>query len=1131
MNEDPPRPPTAPHGGAAPWTPPAPKHLQAMLPHYDEWAMIGCGGMGAVYKARQLSLDRLVAIKVLPPHVADGETDYIQRFKNEARTMAKMNHATIVAVYDFGTTSDELLYIVMEYIDGTDVAKMIQAQGKLPVDHALAITSHVCDALAYAHEHGVIHRDIKPANILINMEGAVKVADFGLASMHDATGTHVTNPDGMTLGTPDYVAPEVLIIGMPVDGRADLYAVGVMLYNMLTGKIPRGSFKMPSQRVGCDTRYDAIVRKAMEHDVARRYQTAREIRRDLDQILTVPLAKEKPARQAALAGMQPRLPPPPPPPPNTPWGMIAAASIVLVGAAFFVMRLGKDPSPAPTPAVAKNEPSKQQPPKPQPSLPTPATKPGVNTAPTPIILQTGTTPPEGSPLSNLPVLTYNGHYYQAVGESMSQASAQAYAESLGAHLATINSQTEQDWMDRVLPPYLKQVPQSMTTLGGMREKGVWKWLTGEPFEFARWEKTTDTAAEPEKNFALKITATSATKAEWGMGHFNGGRSFLLEWDTAPPKARLPAPALSPLPMPVVENEGAKRLRELETSFRAALERDVLAVHRTALEDLNTKYLAALERALSAAMAAARLPEAVTLRDEKQRMTNKGPLPAEDATDLPAVLKTLRTTYRSSLRPIESNRSNGIITLFLKYEDVLKAEQTEWTKTSKLEEARLAGERIAALSRERIARLAGEDPTQATEVKELLPATADLVLEKPARFTSEQTFTPPVEFTLVVKTKKDDLRLAYTAKQVIFNWENNQDELRLDADPGGGRHAAGMGRIPEDTFVTIQWRIMPHMQSITVDGKRRYLHFGDYSKVNKPLEIFPFNHAVTIKSAKVRVLDLHTLEDQVSTTPELRAPFLTKAEWTGKLTIPAGTYHPLRRIDIGGPGKKDPNAQYDDQRGDVTSLPGMRIENVRFHLREGLWQTTGGHFRDVKVTADLGGSFEAHDSVFQDCFFAKEGLWGTAYFSSKWQLTNCVLRGSFMPGWRISEVGMKLDSCTLIDVNLLPIMFREDAGAEVARDWLSIQNCRFINCRVSESFALATKNCLFEKCTFGDPEEKLAIKSPLNAVIYMQDCTNTPKAGPGRSIEAKPATQLTTQPGASLLYVITKGQLDFQNPPH
>jgi hypothetical protein len=323
--------------------------------------------------------------------------------------------------------------------------------------------------------------------------------------------------------------------------------------------------------------------------------------------------------------------------------------------------------------------------------------------------------------------------------------------------------------------------------------------------------------------------------------------------------------------------------------------------------------------------------------------------------------------------------------------------------------------------------------------------------------------------------------------------------------------------------------MPHMQSISVDGKRRLLHFGDYSKVDNPLEIFPFNHAVTIKSAKVKTLDLQTVEDQISSTPAMLDPFLKKTEWTGKLTIPAGTYRPLRRIDIGAPGKNDPRANYDEQRGDVTSLPGMRIENVRFHLREGSWQAAGGHFRDVKITADLGGSFEARDSLFQDCLFAKEGPWGTAYFSTKWHFTNCVLLGSFMQGWRVSDVGMKLDSCTLLDLDLGPIVFREDASTELTKDWLSIQNCRFINCRVPESLALATRNCVFEKCTFAPAEEKLPAKSPLNATIYVQDCTNQPQTGPGRIIEAKPAAQLTTKPGATLPYVFKNAQLDFQTP--
>jgi len=1107
MNEKP------PPDGAVGWTPPAPEHLQAMLPQYDQWAMIGCGGMGAVYKARQISLDRLVAIKVLPPQVAEDEAEYIGHFKNEARTMAKMNHPAIVAVYDFGATADELLYIVMEYIDGTDVSKMIMAQGKLPVDHALAITAHVCDALAYAHEHGVVHRDIKPANILINMEGAVKVADFGLARMNAPGQSGSITQEGTTLGTPDYVAPEVLIIGMTVDGRADLYAVGVMLYNMLTGSIPRGTFPMPSEKVGCDKRYDAIVRKAMEQDVDRRYQTARELRRDLDQILTVPVAKEKPARQAPAGGMMPRQPPPPPPPPGTPWGMIAAALIVVGVAAVLLMRPGQPPPAPPSPEIAQAQPAKQEPPRPPSNQTPPAT-----TAPAPVVVRTDPNAPKGSPLSTMPVLEFKGHFYQLVGEGRNQADAQKHALSLGAHLATINSQKEQDWMDKTMPPYLKQVSLLHATIGGVREKGVWKWVTGEAFEYTHWDDPAAAAADPEKKLILKLDMKAPALTHWGLGSEAGGRAFLLEWDGPPSQ---PA-KLAVQPPPVVESEGAKRLRELDASFRAALERDVLAVHRTALDDLNTKYLAALDRALSAETAAARLPQALALREEQQLIKSHSPLPAEDAPNLPAPLKTLRSTYRNSLRPIETTRNNGIITLFLKYEEVLKAVQAEWTQAAKQDDARLAAERIASLSRQRASLL--------NEAKELLPGGKELVLQKSERFTSAESFTPPVEFTIVAKTHKDDLRLAYTAKQVIFNWEKNQDELRIDGDPGGARHTPGMGRIPEDTLVTIHWTILPHMQSISVDGKRRLLHFGDYSKVDKPLEVFPLDHVVTIKSAKVKVLDLKTLEDQVSSVPAMREPLLNKAEWTGKLTIPAGTYHPLRRIDIGAPGKNEPNAQHEEQRGEVTSLPGMRIDNVRFHLREGSWQAAGGHFRDVKITADLGGSFEAHDSVFQDCLFAKEGGWFVSFFSSKWHYTNCVLAGSFMQAWKLVDVGMKLESCTLIDIDLAPIGYKEDAGAEVTKDWLSIQNCRFINCRVPESLALATKNCVFEKCTFSAPEDKLTAKSPLNAVIYVQDCTNLPATGPGRTIETKPAAQLTTKTGAALPYVFTNNRLDFQSPP-
>jgi len=290
--------PTLPSGPSRPiasgiWQAPTVEALQAMLPQYEILEILGRGGMGAVYKGRQKSLKRLVAIKILPPEAADDEMKFIERFEQEAQTMAAMNHPAIVSVYDFGETADGLLYFIMEYVDGTDVHKMIQASGPLGDDYALAITAHVCDALAYAHSRGVVHRDIKPANILIDQEGRVKVADFGLAKMNDPALTSGLTRSNMAMGTPDYVAPEALAMGMVVDHRADLYAVGVMLYQMLTGEVPRGLFKLPSQKgLGCDPRFDEIICKAMEADREERYQSAMDVRHALDEILTTPQPKD-----------------------------------------------------------------------------------------------------------------------------------------------------------------------------------------------------------------------------------------------------------------------------------------------------------------------------------------------------------------------------------------------------------------------------------------------------------------------------------------------------------------------------------------------------------------------------------------------------------------------------------------------------------------------------------------------------------------------------------------------------------------------------------------------------------------------------------------------------------------------
>jgi serine/threonine protein kinase len=277
---------------SAGWTPPTPQELQKALPKYEITSLLGSGGMGAVYKGKQTSLDRAVAIKILSTALKDVDPSFAERFKVEARAMGQLSHPGIISVHDFGETDDGLLYIVMEYVGGTDVAQMIHQQGRLQPDHAIAITAHVCDAMAYAHSKGILHRDIKPANVMVGYDGVVKIADFGLAKMNTDVSSAGLTQSGMAMGTMHYMAPECFSGAAAADHRADIYAVGVMFYQMLTGKLPRGVFDWPSQQInGLDARYDAVIAKSIRENQEDRYQNATELRRDLDQVLSKPVVK------------------------------------------------------------------------------------------------------------------------------------------------------------------------------------------------------------------------------------------------------------------------------------------------------------------------------------------------------------------------------------------------------------------------------------------------------------------------------------------------------------------------------------------------------------------------------------------------------------------------------------------------------------------------------------------------------------------------------------------------------------------------------------------------------------------------------------------------------------------------
>ncbi len=273
--------------GRRPWKAPSLSEMQALLPQYQFIALIGRGGMGAVYKAIQTSLGRPVAIKVLPAQVfGDSDPKGVARFRQEALTLAKLAHPGIVTIYESGEAGG-LPFIAMEFIDGTDVARMIKSEGRLEPERAIAILFQVCEALQHAHQFGVIHRDIKPANLLLTRAGQVKIADFGLAKHHDETFLGLTKSD-LAVGTPDFLAPEAWSLAAPLDHRADLYSLGVTLYQMLTGEVPRGLWKMPSVKVGVDPRFDAIIDRAMQPEREARYQSTAELRRDLERIHTTP---------------------------------------------------------------------------------------------------------------------------------------------------------------------------------------------------------------------------------------------------------------------------------------------------------------------------------------------------------------------------------------------------------------------------------------------------------------------------------------------------------------------------------------------------------------------------------------------------------------------------------------------------------------------------------------------------------------------------------------------------------------------------------------------------------------------------------------------------------------------------
>ncbi len=261
---------------------PDPSELSGHIEGIEVIELLGRGGMGAVYRARQINLDRPVALKIMSPELG-RQPAFDERFRREAKTLAKLSHPNIVTIYDFGQAED-YCYLIMELVDGVNLREAIVSSAITP-EQALTIIPNICDALQYAHNKGVVHRDIKPENVLIGMHGGVKIADFGLAKLldHEAVDFTLTATQ-QVLGSRNYMAPEQIEKPNTVDHRADIYSLGVVFYELLTGELPLGRFSLPSEKADINGQLDEVVLRTLEKEPDRRFQQASQVKTALESL-------------------------------------------------------------------------------------------------------------------------------------------------------------------------------------------------------------------------------------------------------------------------------------------------------------------------------------------------------------------------------------------------------------------------------------------------------------------------------------------------------------------------------------------------------------------------------------------------------------------------------------------------------------------------------------------------------------------------------------------------------------------------------------------------------------------------------------------------------------------------------
>ncbi len=488
---------------------PDPGFLSQLLPAYEVRDFIAQGGMGVVYLAHQRTLDRPTAIKILPPELGADEV-FRRSFETEARAMARLNHPNLIAVYDFGEV-DGLLYIAMEYVPGKSLHHSAHGLAVAP-DQSAEMIASICRGLAHAHENGIVHRDVKPANVLLTPRREPKLGDFGLAVPHDAE--HA----GLVMGTPDYLAPEVLQGLTQGDARSDIFAVGVMLHELLTGKLPAPEDPPPSAVSGCDPALDAICEKATRPDPADRFESISEMADALDAWLHAPTPEISAEPTRSVAPRRRNLSPAPL------IRNLVIIAILLIAIAFTWKAYQTkqheltSPPPPPKPAATAgiSPPAASRPPPPStpeaPVAPTPEKAPAAPAETPAQSLRRLRESLTAGDFDELPTgtLTSDTSHYFPVTSAMTWDQARRFAADYGGHLPLIDDPAEIGW--------IAERSDSPQWLGSSRRPdGTWQAINGSAWPAATEIQGDGTAASLTTDGRLAAVAADQPLP------------FLIEW--------------------------------------------------------------------------------------------------------------------------------------------------------------------------------------------------------------------------------------------------------------------------------------------------------------------------------------------------------------------------------------------------------------------------------------------------------------------------------------------------------------------------------------------------------------------------------------------------------------------------